>query len=115
VEFRADSQPYSPTWMIDMVDDNTIMLTRGDLPLIGSNVMDLIATAWKAGPTCPPNQVATVAVPPVSDPRNPAEPKTDGKISISGMVWDRTRAMIPGATVRCDKPGYWREIYGPYQ
>ena len=99
VEFLAESQPYSPTWTIEMVDDNTVMLSRGGLPLVGSNVLDLIATLGTQGQPALPVQVASVAAPQVSAPGNPAVSQTNGKVSISGNVWDRTRANIPGVTV----------------
>jgi len=98
VEFR-DSQPYSPTWTIEMVDDNTIILTRGDLPLVGSNVLDLIAVLGTQAQPALPVQVAAANAPQVSVPRNPAVPQADGKVSISGNVWDKSQAMIPGVTV----------------
>jgi len=99
VEFKVDSQPYAPAWTIDMVDDNTVMISRGSLPLVGSNVLDLIGVPGTSGRAAPPIQVAAVANPQVSVPRNPVSPQADGKVSISGVVWDQTQALIPGATV----------------
>ncbi len=88
VEFKVDSQPYAPTWTIELVDDSTVMLIRGDLPLVGNNVLDLLGVLGTQGQATRPVQVAVVTPPPIS-----------GRVSISGKLWDRTQALIPGVSV----------------
>jgi hypothetical protein len=43
VQFRPDSSSTLPMWTIEMVDDNTVMLYRGGLPLVGNNMLDRIS------------------------------------------------------------------------
>jgi hypothetical protein len=90
VLFRVEPQRTSDrSWGIEMVDDNTVMLYRGDLPLVGSNVLDLIA-------------VLGASIQPA--PANPVEPgitvaRAGTTSDISGIVQDPSKAFIPRATV----------------
>jgi hypothetical protein len=41
VQFLPDSRSELAMWAIELVDDNTVMLYREGLPLVGNNVLDL--------------------------------------------------------------------------
>ena len=88
IEFRADSPPAGPWWSIEMVDVNTAVLSRGYLPLIAKDVMDLLSNMRGAG------QPVVPAVPVAADVRGSTG------ASIGGKVQDPNRALIPGATVK---------------
>jgi hypothetical protein len=80
VQFQLGLQDIEPTWTIEMVDDNTAMLSRGDLPLVGKDVLDLF--------------------PVMRGPGQPAlSAQVGAKVLISGIVQDTSKALIPGATV----------------
>ena len=84
IQFQTDAGPMTPTWTIELVDDDTVTLSRGDLPLVGTNVLDLIAVMGgqnRPAPTLQPAQ------------------QTFANASISGVVQDASKALIPGATV----------------
>jgi hypothetical protein len=80
VQFQLGLQDIEPTWTIEMVDDNTAMLSRGDLPLVGKDVLDLF--------------------PVMRGPGQPAlSAQVGAKVLISGIVQDTSKALIPSATV----------------
>jgi hypothetical protein len=86
VQFRPDSNPTLPMWTIEMVDDNTVTLYRGDLPLVGINVLDRISAL--GGTSQPVSPVSSAAV-------NSSAVSS----SIRGTTQDPGKARIPGVTV----------------
>jgi len=89
VQFLGDPRQSPRTWTIELVDDNTVMVRRGQLPLVGSNVLELISALGGPG-----------------QPTASAQPSTAISASalISGIVQDRSRALIPGVTVTATNP-----------
>ena len=87
VEFQPDSNPALPIWTIELVDDNTVTLYRGYLPLVGNNVLDLLSALAASPRPTSPAPVASASV----------TTATPG--SIRGLVQDRSKATIPGVTV----------------
>jgi len=93
VQFRPDSNPSLPIWTIELVDDNTVTLSRGSLPLVGSNVLDLLAVLGNMPqqvPVASPTMAAVSAATSVQD-------ATAG--SIQGSTRDVSNALIPGVTM----------------
>jgi hypothetical protein len=97
VQFRTDSLPPAPMWTIEMVDDNTVMLYRGGLPLVGNNVLDLISVLGRPGQPASPVQVGAVTGPPVSPSATIAQGAATA--SIRGIIQDQSKALVPGVTV----------------
>jgi len=85
VQFRAAEITNSPTWTVELVADNTVMLSRGSLPitvlpLVGNNVLDLIKV------------LSTQTSPQASQ-------QPIGRAAIFGIVQDKSKALIPGVRV----------------
>lgn len=97
VLFRPDSVSTLPMWTIEMVDDNTVMLYHGGLPLIGSNVLDRIAVLGGGDQPASNVHVAAVAIPPTSPSASLAQ--GGGTASIRGTTQDQSKAVIPDVTV----------------
>ena len=92
VLFRIDPpRSTDRSWAIEMVDDNTVMLYRGDLPLVGTDVLDLIGVLG-LGQRGQPTSTAPVQAAAVLS-------QGDANNSIVGIVLDSTKAVVPGAAV----------------
>jgi len=89
--FRVEPQRATDrSWAIEMVDDNTVMLYRGDLPIVGTNVLDLISALGQTAQPTPAVQVApsTVsALPPPWIGANPTAATCGQKDGPNGWVW----------------------------
>lgn len=97
VQFRPDSSPTLPIWTIEMVDDNTVMTYRGELPLVGNNVLALISPLGGVSQPVSPVPVAAVNSPSV--PTDSTIAQEGATASIGGSIQDQSNARIPGVTV----------------
>src|SRR6185295_7360219 len=85
IQFQADDLATGATWTVEAVNDDTVMLFRGDLPIVGNSVLDLI-NALAAQP-----RTVLPSATPISAQR--------GSASIRGTVQDKSKANIPGVKV----------------
>jgi hypothetical protein len=97
VQFQPDSNPALPIWTVELVDDNTVTLYRGSLPLVGNNVLDLLNVLGAMSGRVPAVQSGPVRNPASGAATPNGQSATAG--SIQGVTQDRSNALIPGVTV----------------
>ena len=90
VQFRMDPSNTGAwsTWTIELVDENTVLISRGSIEFVGNNVLDRLPVLESRPPLTPVASVAAVTSPPAS-----------GTATIRGVVQDPSKAIIPGVTV----------------
>ena len=96
VQFRPDSNPAWPIWTVELVDENTLNLYRGSLP-IGNNVLNLLSLLGDNVRPVPAVPVASTSGPPSARVPTFVQNATAG--SIGGTIQDRNKALIPSVTV----------------
>jgi hypothetical protein len=98
VQFRTTNGQSNPDtkWTAELVDENTVTLSRAPLELVGTNILDLIAVLGASRQVSPAVQVATVGL--QVAPAATVAPAS-ANASIRGIVQDRSRANIPGVKV----------------
>jgi hypothetical protein len=85
IQFLPDHKPTMPTYTIELVGDNTVVLSHGGLPLVGTNVLDLLAALGGQSRPTPPAAGRA--------------PQVFATAMVRGTVQDSSKALIPGATV----------------
>jgi hypothetical protein len=92
----ANREPNPQTkWTVELVDENTVTISRAPLQFVGTNILDLIAVlgGQSQPPTAP--KVAAVGLPVAPTVTIPQ----GANAQIRGIVQDRSRAFIPGVKV----------------
>ena len=97
VLFHTEARP-EPTWTVEMVDDNTIILYREPIAVVSSTVWSPISNP---GIISYPGVQAAAAVesPPFPPGPTAAFTQRGDSVSIIGSVADRSGALIPGVKV----------------
>ena len=98
VQFRtANPEPNPDTeWTIELVDENTVTISRAPLALVGTNILDLIAVLGGQGQLPPAPKVAAVGLPVAT-----TAPAAQGNANapVRGIVQDQSKALIPGVKI----------------